>query len=324
VPVCSKAEQSRIVARVEELMRLCDALESQRKLETAQHARLVSTLLGTLADSTSADELAANWQRVSDHFDLLLDRPDAVDALEQTILQLAVRGLLVPQRDDDAATPVEVAVSKISDLPPILENELPFEAPPTWRWVRLGLVSELINGDRGTNYPNKSEYVPTGIPFINTGHIEPDGSLSNGSMNYLTRQKFDSLRSGKTRRGDLVYCLRGATLGKTAIVDYSEGAIASSLVIIRLSENVDRNYAYCYLTGPLGRQLVRRFDNGSAQPNLAASSVRRYVLPLPPLEEQRRIVARVNQLRSLCADLRQRLWAGQTTQRHLAEALVEV
>ena len=63
-------------------------------LDAEQHAQLAQTLLGTLTDSASPEELAANWQRVAEHFDLLLDRPENVDALEQTLLQLAVRGLL--------------------------------------------------------------------------------------------------------------------------------------------------------------------------------------------------------------------------------------
>ena len=323
VPWPPLAEQARIVTRVEELMRLCDALEAKDQLEAAQHAQLVQTLLGALTASTSPDELADNWQRVATHFDLLLDRPEAIDALEQTILQLAVRGLLVPQdtattqRNHGESGPHDICTEKIG------AGELPFDVPQNWRWVRLGSIAELINGDRGTNYPNKAEYVSAGLPFINTGHIEPDGTLSNATMNFLTRAKFDSLRSGKTKPGDLVYCLRGATLGKTAVVDYPEGAIASSLVIIRPNEVLDRRYAYLYLTSPLGRSLIRRFDNGSAQPNLSAASVRKYVVPLPPSEEQRRIVARVESLRRLCADLRQRLAARQTTQAHLAEALID-
>ena len=76
-------------------MQMCDALEAKGRLEAQQHARLLETLLGTLTDSTTPEELAANWQRVAEHFDLLMDRPEAVDVLEQTVLQLAVRGLLV-------------------------------------------------------------------------------------------------------------------------------------------------------------------------------------------------------------------------------------
>ncbi|MBX9849891.1 MAG: restriction endonuclease subunit S, partial [Rhodocyclaceae bacterium] len=101
IPFPPLAEQSRIVARVEELMQLCDALEQQGRLEAAQHARLVGTLFDALANSESAHALAENWQRVAASFDLLLDRPEAVDALEQTLLQLAVRGLLVPQDPKD-------------------------------------------------------------------------------------------------------------------------------------------------------------------------------------------------------------------------------
>jgi type I restriction enzyme S subunit len=101
IPLPPLAEQSRIVARVEELMQLCDALEAQGQLEAEQHARLVSTLFGSLLQSDTPEALADNWQRIATHFDVLLDRPEAVDALEQTILQLAVRGLLVPQDPTD-------------------------------------------------------------------------------------------------------------------------------------------------------------------------------------------------------------------------------
>ena len=111
VPLPPLPEQSRIVTRVEELMRLCDALEAKGQLEAAQHAQLVSTLLGTLTASSTPGELHDNWQRVAQHFDLLLDRPAAVDALEQTILQLAVRGLLVAQ--DPTDEPASALLKKI-------------------------------------------------------------------------------------------------------------------------------------------------------------------------------------------------------------------
>ncbi len=165
--------------------------------------------------------------------------------------------------------------------------------------ARLGNVSELINGDRGKNYPNKAEYVQEGVPWINTGHIEPDGSLSLRWMHYITREKFDSLRSGKVQPGDLVYCLRGATLGKTAIItQFEEGAVASSLVIIRPSAELDSRFAYWFLISPLGREQIFRFDNGSAQPNLSANSVKKYWMPLPPLAEQRRMVAELDGLQA--------------------------
>jgi type I restriction enzyme S subunit len=154
------AEQSRIVTRVEELMRLCDALEAKGQLEATQHAQLVSTLLGTLTESETPEELADNWQRIATHFDLLLDRPEAVDALEQTILQLAVRGLLVPQdpQDEPASELLKkiraekdrlIAEGKIKrdkPLPPIAEDEMPFALPVGWQWVRVGEIAGIERG----------------------------------------------------------------------------------------------------------------------------------------------------------------------------------
>ncbi|MEZ5636292.1 MAG: hypothetical protein R3E92_04070 [Burkholderiaceae bacterium] len=143
------AEQSRIVTRVEELMRLCDALEAKGQLEAAQHAQLVQTLLGALTASATPEELADNWQRVATHFDLLLDRPEAIDALEQTILQLAVRAPARPQDPKDG--PASVLLQKIraekdrliaegkikreKPVPTVEDNEKPFPLSLNWEWV---------------------------------------------------------------------------------------------------------------------------------------------------------------------------------------------
>jgi type I restriction enzyme S subunit len=161
-PLPPVAEQARIVARVDELMRLCDALEAKGRLEAEQHGRLLGTLLGTLTDSRTPEELAANWQRVADHFDLLLDRPEAVDALEQTIVQLAVRGVLVPQLSDDEPADVlltrirahkeqMVAAGEVRPAKPaqsIAEYEHPFSLPSNWAWARFGDVTINRDGER--------------------------------------------------------------------------------------------------------------------------------------------------------------------------------
>ena len=167
-------------------------------------------------------------------------------------------------------------------------------------WVEklLGDVCEFENGDRGKNYPNRHEYVESGIPWINTGHIQPDGTLSMEEMHFISREKFDSLRSGKIRPGDLVYCLRGATLGKTALVTpLNEGAVASSLVILRPSPILHSRFLYFFLTSPAGQGLISGFRNGAAQPNLGARSVAKYPISLPPIDEQERLLTRIGDFR---------------------------
>lgn len=99
--------------------------------------------------------------------------------------------------------------------------------------VKLGDISKLINGDRGKNYPSQADITDDGeIPFINAGHLN-GGSIDFSEMNYISQDKYDKLNSGKFQKGDILYCLRGS-LGKKAIVNNDiNGAIASSLVIIR-------------------------------------------------------------------------------------------
>jgi len=166
-----------------------------------------------------------------------------------------------------------------------------------WMETTLGEVCRFENGDRGKNYPNREEYVESGIPWINTGHIQSDGTLSESKMNFISQEKYDSLRSGKIQQGDLVYCLRGATLGKTALIDpFTLGAVASSLVIIRPNNLLDRRFLYYFLTSPHGQGLIKLYDNGAAQPNLGAKSVAKYTLFLPKIIEQKIIVQKLADL----------------------------
>ncbi|ELT4260255.1 restriction endonuclease subunit S, partial [Escherichia coli] len=101
LPVPCEKEQCRITYKYEELMSLCDQLEQQSLSSLDAHQQLVETLLGTLADSQNTGELAENWARISEHFDTLFTTEASVDALKQTILQLAVMGKLVPQDPND-------------------------------------------------------------------------------------------------------------------------------------------------------------------------------------------------------------------------------
>ena len=245
------------------------------------------------------------------------------NCIHKTILALAVQGKLVSQdaKDEPVEELAEPRARKSAQLKG--DKDAPFELPTTWQWMQLGEVSELINGDRSKNYPNKAEYVRDGVAWINTGHIEPDGTLSLDSMHYIPRKKFDSLRSGKVRPGDLVYCLRGATLGKTAIItQFDEGAVASSLVIVRLLPMVDPRFAYRVLTSPLGREQIFQFDNGSAQPNLSANNVKKYWIPIPPLAEQRRIVAKIDQLMAIVDRLETQLSEARIKSAALLDAVI--
>ncbi|WP_243019095.1 restriction endonuclease subunit S [Simplicispira sedimenti] len=332
IPLPPLAEQSRIVTRVEALMRLCDALEAKGQLEAAQHVQLVSTLLGTLTASTTPEELAANWQRVAQHFDLLLDRPEAIDALEQTLLQLAVRGLLVPQ--DPSDEPASALLQKIraekdrliatgqikrdKPLPPITDEEKPFELPVGWEWVRLADIADSRLGkmlDKAKNSGRRYPYLRN--TNVQWHHIDLD-DIKEISLEASELAEF------RLMAGDLLIC-EGGYPGRCAIWRDPDremyfqkalhrvrprGGIAVELIAIALESDSRAGSLDKHFTGATIKHFV-------------GQALDRYVLALPPLPEQSRIVTRVTALRRLCADLRQRLAERQSVQARLAEALVD-
>ncbi|PQA83427.1 restriction endonuclease [Limnohabitans sp. TS-CS-82] len=333
LPVCSKAEQSRIVTRVEELMQICDALEVSGQLEAQQHAQLVSTLLGTLTQSEMPEALADNWQRIATHFDLLLDRPKAVDALEQTILQLAVRGLLVPQ--DPTDEPASVLLQKIrtekdhlisqgkikrdKPLLPITDEEKPFELPQGWEWVRFPDVCSISGGATPSkavpqNWEGTIPWVSPKdmkVPFIADAQDHVSDAAVNGSLSLIPS-------------GSLLMVVRGMILAHSF-------PVADTLTPVTINQDMKALTPFepkllsflallCRGMKPEILALIDRSTHGTCK--LESSKIFGLLIPLPPLVEQSRIVTRVNELRNLCADLRQRLAAGQTVQSHLADALV--
>lgn len=161
----------------------------------------------------------------------------------------------------------------------------------SWPVVSFGDVAQFINGDRGKNYPSKGSFVDEGIPFINAGNLSLVHTIYADALNYITEDKFNSLNSGKIEKGDILFCLRGS-LGKFALVDSDmKGAIASSLVIIRVNEKIHIDYLKHYLGSFLCEREIQFYENGAAQPNLSATDLKTFQLPLPPLDEQKRIAA---------------------------------
>ncbi len=231
------------------------------------------------------------------------------EQLRKSVLQAAIQGELTEQlpgdgdaRDLLAEIKVEKArlikegrIKNEKPLPEITEEEIPFDIPGNWCWVRLGEISRVLNGDRGKNYPGKEHWTETGVPFINAGCLQGK-YLSEKHFNFIPVTRYKMLRNGFIKKGDILYCLRGS-LGKVSINrDYEEGAIASSLSIIRLINPCIKDYFYYVFASPLGIELIKRVDNGTAQPNLSAKSVKSYLIPLPPFAEQQRIVERLEDI----------------------------
>ena len=181
-----------------------------------------------------------------------------------------------------------------------IENEIPFELPQGWEWCRLSVYTAIMNGDRGKNYPSKDKLSKdnSGIPFISASDIN-NGYVVKDNMLYMSNKQYELLSAGKLKLGDIVFCIRGS-LGKCGRFMFDNGAIASSLVIVRgfVDEESYLEYLYQYLLSPIIFDEIKKYDNGSAQPNLAAKDFMKFFVPVPPLAEQHRIVSKINELLS--------------------------
>lgn len=231
--------------------------------------------------------------------------------LKSSILQLAIQGKLVEQRPEEGTGEElyrriqaekkrliqEGKIKKEKPLPEIAEDEVPFEIPEGWKWVRLSRIASVLNGDRGKNYPAKSTLSHEGIPFISALNLDGKGVIDDDNLLCMSEQQYDRLGNGKLIKGDIVVCIRGS-LGKHGRYPYERGAIASSLVILRLFLNhqVAAEFLMMYLDTPLFFSEIQKYNNGTAQPNLAANCLEQFLFPLPPLAEQKRIVAQIEEL----------------------------
>lgn len=258
-----------------------------------------------------------------------------IKKLRELILELAVRGKLVPQDPNDepasellkriAAEKAKLVkqgkIKKQKPLPEISEDEKPFELPEGWEWSSIQNLCLLENGDRSKNYPNKSTLTETGIPFVNAGHLL-NGKIDEKEMTFIKESHFETLRSGKFLPGDILFCLRGS-LGKSALVGNVSGAIASSLVIVRVYPLVNNKYVNFYFDSPISYQFIKNYDNGTAQPNLAANDLARFLIPVPPVDEQIRILGKIDDLMSLCDQLEQQSLLSLDAHQKLVETLLK-
>ncbi|PTP61747.1 restriction endonuclease subunit S [Vibrio splendidus] len=340
IPVPPLLEQHRIVAKVDELMTLCDQLEQQTEASIEAHQVLVTTLLDTLTNSVNAEELMQNWQLVAEHFDTLFTTEESIDQLKQTILQLAVMGKLVPQdRNDEPAAKLleriaeekaqlikEKKIKKQKALPPISDDEKPFELPNGWEWCKFEHISKneknaLKAGPFGSAL-KKSMYVDYGYKIY--GQEQVIAGDENIGDYFVNEEKYLSLESCKVQSGDILISLVG-TIGKVLIVspNAKPGIINPRLVKISLFNDICRAYIRIVLGSKLIQDELFDSSHGSTMNVLNLGLLKKLTLPLPPSDEQEIIVSKVKSILLLCDQLKARLKESQITQLHLTDAIVE-
>ncbi len=336
-PLAPEQEQHRIVAKVDELMALCDRLEAQQADAESAHARLVQALLDSLTQASDATDFAANWQRLAEHFHILFTTEPSIDALKQTLLQLAVMGKLVPQDPSDeparelcksieAEKERLVVAKKIKDTPrlePVSTEEELFTAPPSWVWIRMGDICRPISS--GSTPSSELFQYDEGIPFLKVYNIRNQKVDFEFKKQFVTsKHHAEKMKRSILVPGDVIMNIVGPPLGKVAIIPdtFPEWNCNQAIVFFGLIAPMSPQYIYTFLKE--GSFLKNIALIGTAgQDNISVTKSKNIAVPLPPLAEQHRIVAKVDQLMALCDQLKTRLTQARQLNEQLASTLVE-
>ncbi|MEQ5727473.1 restriction endonuclease subunit S [Providencia rettgeri] len=309
------AEQNRIVYKVNELMSLCDQLEQQSLTSLDAHQQLVETLLATLTDSQNEKELAENWSRINQHFDTLFTTEASIDALKQTILQLAVMGKLTEQ---EKACTLECKTSLIDGLS--IYDDIDKKIPKTWSLSKLDNISSAI-----IDCPHSTpKWADKGFICVRTNQIKP-GYLELNDSRYVSEQTYiERIQRLEPSFNDILYSREGGVLGVACrIPEDVKVCLGQRMMLIRSGDKVLSEYLEIVLNSPLITILARQMTTGGAAPRINVSTVKNYLIPLPPKEEQYQIIARVKELLNLGDTLKSHLQSAQQTQLHLADALTD-
>ena len=321
------------MAKVDELMALCDQLEQQHSNAQQAHETLVSQLLATLMQSQNAAEFNANWQRIYAHFDVLFTTEASIDALKQTLLQLAVMGKLVPQDPFDEPTNellkriqaekakliLEGKFKKEKSLAPISEDEKPFELPESWAWARLlELTVKITDGTHHT-----PTYIESGVPFLSVKDMS-SGVIDFSSTRYISEKEHAELsKRCNPQRGDLLLTKVGTT-GIPVVIDTDiTFSIFVSVALIKAPWNiVNVEYLQRLISSPFLKKQSSDGTEGIGNKNLVLRKIESFLLAVPPEAEQHRIVAKVDALMALCDQLKTRIQEANQQQQTIANALV--
>ena len=314
-PLPPLAEQKRIVAKVDELMALCDRLEAQQQERETRHAALACASLARFADAPTPANL------------ILLFHPAYTilpSDLRKSILTLAVQGKLVPQDPNDE--PAEDWLRTIDKAKPNEGGEIgepPFSLPAGWVWLRVASVFEVAGGIQKTPHrtPRNNAFPYLGVGNVYRGRLD------------LTNVKEFELEPGELDRrrleaGDLLVIEGNGSFNEIGRCAKWNGEIENCVhqnhvIRCRPADARISDFVLLFLNSPNGMEIMQRLAiTSSGLYSLSVGKIRRIEIPVPPLAEQRRIVAKVDQLMTLVNALETQLTTAHTTAENLMEAVV--
>ena len=330
----SLAEQKRIVEKVERLQGLIKNLKEVYLLNEESRLNLKKSLLAEIEKNNSDKELLKNLELVFSNFDKVIRSKEDIKDIRNLILSLAIKGKLVEQNpEDEPASELftrikeekerlikEKVIKKEKELAKLEKDEIPFEIPKSWEWVRLGEILNLLT-DGAHKTP---KYVENGVPFLSVKNMS-NGKLNFDDVKYITQEEHIELsKRCNVEYGDLLLTKVGTT-GIPVIVDtYREFNIFVSVALLKFNKNcIDVKFLRLLLQSPFVYNQSQENTKGVGNKNWVLKDISNTKIILPPLAEQQRIVERVEKLMSICDMLEEKIVESERVSEKLLESLVK-
>ncbi|QRY67290.1 restriction endonuclease subunit S [Ensifer sp. PDNC004] len=331
VPFPPLAEQKRIVAKVGELMALCDTLEERRDRAISLKRATAASALIDLNEANTAEATAERWDRIAPRFSELFDELETIEALRGTILDLVTKGRF----SNGAASSVnqyEAIRSRIEDRVAQKKIRKPKQTsgfctdtlaplPDGWRWVQLGDLCWSVTD--GPHFSPKYVDAKIGVPFISTRNIV-SGKLDFSGCKFISRLDHEEFsRRTKPEHGDLLYT-KGGTTGVAAVNrSDKEFSVWVHIAVLKFDHDlIVPEYLAYTLNSPRCYKQSQEFTQGIGNRDLGLTRLINIILPLPPVAEQKRIVARIDELMALCDLLEEQVREGERLNTELLASLV--
>lgn len=316
-------EQRRIVKRVDQLMSFCEELKKRLEKKRERGGRLNVSAFSSLEQSLTPEALKENLQFVLTNLSSLCTEEKHIQQLRNAIVSLAVKGKLVPQdKNDEPASALlekvkeekerlikEKIIKREKSILPIVVEEKAYGLPKGWEWTRLGTIIHLISGQHLT--PDQYNIKGKGIPYL-TGPSD----FQNGRA-LIT--KWTEVPKVVVEKNDILITVKGSGVGKAIILNVSSTSIGRQLMAIR-PVLIDKNYVYMFIQ--LYKKRINDASIGIAIPGISREDLLNLMIPLPPLDEQKRIVEKVSQLMSLCSELEKQINCTNNQKEQLLQSIL--
>ena len=308
VPLPPLPEQLRIGAKVDELMRLCDRLESAQLENEKRRSKLVVASLHGLANGASVEAFRKHAGFYLDHLPRLTARMEHIHSLQQTVLSLAVRGKLV-------ASPTTNRVDH--NLGSTETGSLTL--PVHWSVKPLSQLAEAI-----VDCPHSTpKWTAEGRICVRTNQFHP-GHLDLSTSRYVSQDTYlERIQRLQPVENDILYSREGGILGVACRVpSETRLCLGQRMMLIRAGSKMEAAFLELVLNSPLITDIAKARTTGGAAPRINVATVKAYPIPLPPLGEQRYIVAKVNELMALCDELASQITHAKNKSHRFLEAVL--